>query len=234
MGSAPTHGTSNRGIEDLQIKLGCAQPGESPQIFGDALRRLTDRSTHLYVEGRRFWYSTQPTVGRLAEDRAGQLSPDDVIEEIRRRLRDEAKNRGDFVRVHPAASGSDVPDEPDARLVLIDPEHPHTPKSEDSAAKALAASILETRAAGPRAYRNSIVFLAADRQRLEELKAGVRQYLAWKSIEEEKEALNLDTFQRLQAKKKHSSANDTVKSRIPETFSWLLVPTQKDTSGPIE
>jgi len=62
LGSAPTQRAANRGIEDRQVKLGCVQPGESVATFGDALRRLTDRATYLYVDGKRFWYSTQPTV----------------------------------------------------------------------------------------------------------------------------------------------------------------------------
>jgi predicted AAA+ superfamily ATPase len=54
VGSAPTLHTANKGLEDRQIKLGCAQPGESVATFGDALRRLTDNATHLYVDGRRY------------------------------------------------------------------------------------------------------------------------------------------------------------------------------------
>ena len=62
MGSAPIQRAANRGIDDRHIKLGCVQPGESVATFGDALRRLTDRSNDLYVDRQRYWYSTQPTV----------------------------------------------------------------------------------------------------------------------------------------------------------------------------
>src|SRR5208283_3876764 len=60
LGSAPTLRAANRGLEDRNIKLGCVQPGESVATFGDALRRLTDKATYLYVDGKRYWYSTQP------------------------------------------------------------------------------------------------------------------------------------------------------------------------------
>src|SRR5690606_1174118 len=73
MGSAPTQRAANRGIDDRQVKLGCVQPGETVATFGDAIRRLTDQATYLYVDGKRYWYSTQPTVARLADDRANQL-----------------------------------------------------------------------------------------------------------------------------------------------------------------
>jgi hypothetical protein len=55
----------------------------------------------------------------------------------------------------------------------------------------------------------------------------VRDYLAWKSIERDSESLNLDAFQRNQAKEKHEEADATVSQRIPETYMWLLVPGEK-------
>ena len=63
-----------------------------------------------------------------------------------------------------------------------------------------------------------------DRTRLEELEQAARQYLAWKDIENEQEILNLDAFQRNQAKSRREHAEGAIKARIPETYSWLLVP----------
>ncbi|MGH7293224.1 MAG: DUF499 domain-containing protein, partial [Myxococcota bacterium] len=40
LGSAPTMTAAHRGLEDRRVKLGCVMPGESPAVFGDALRRL--------------------------------------------------------------------------------------------------------------------------------------------------------------------------------------------------
>ena len=51
LGSAPTATAAHRGIEDRRIKLGCVMPGESPAIFGDALRRLADGG-HVPLPGR--------------------------------------------------------------------------------------------------------------------------------------------------------------------------------------
>ena len=76
LGSAPTATAAHRGIEDRRVKLGCVMPGESPAVFGDALRRLASAATYLYQDGPRYWYSTQPTVTKLAEDRAEQLKRD--------------------------------------------------------------------------------------------------------------------------------------------------------------
>jgi hypothetical protein len=202
--------------------------------FGDALRRLTDRATYLYVDGKRYWYSTQPTVTRLADDRASQKNDDDVNEEIARRLRSEAGKRDTFSKVHACCPGSDIPDERTARLVVLGPEFPHTAKNAGSPARKEAVAILESRGNSPRSYRNTLVMLAPDSTRLKELQNAVRQFLAWDSIWDDRETLNLDPFQTKQAETKMRTSDETVDARIPETFQWLLVPGQSDPKGDIE
>jgi predicted AAA+ superfamily ATPase len=234
LGSAPTVRTAHRGLEDRNIKLGCVQPGESPAVFGDALRRLTDRATHLYVDGRRYWFSTQPSVTRLAQDRAMQYEDHEIGDEIIRRLRAQ-RDRGDFAAVHVApTSGGDVPDESEARLVILDPEHTHANKAADSAARALTAQILDQRGAGPRRYRNALVFLASDRARLADLEQAVRSFKAWASIETEREQLNLDAFQSRQAASKREESDRTVDQRMPEAYCWALIPVQPNANGPMD
>jgi predicted AAA+ superfamily ATPase len=235
VGSAPTAETANRGIEDQQIKLGCVQPGESVATFGDALRRLTDGATHLYVDNKRYWYSTQESVTRAAQDLAARFDRDVIEEEIKRRLRDAQRSRGDFAKVHacPESSG-EVPDDRETRLVILSPEKSHIAKSADSSARAEAAAMLEQRGSSPRRYRNSLLFLAADRTRLGELEQAVRQFLAWKTIDDEKDVRNLDTFQRNQAKTKRQQAEEAIEGRVPETYCWLLLPAQSAAGAPVE
>src|SRR2546426_8467409 len=129
LGSAPTAAAAHRGLEDRRVKLGCVMPGESPAVFGDALRRLAAAATYLYQDGPRFWYSTQPTVTKLAEDRAEQLKrdPDKVAQELDERLRADLRKIGDFSRIHPLPrSGADVPDDLDTRLIVLPAEQAYS------------------------------------------------------------------------------------------------------------
>ena len=116
-------------------------------MFGDALRRLAAAATYLYQDGPRYWYSTQPTVTKLAEDRAEQLKrdPDKVVQELDKRLRADLRKMGDFKRVHPMPSSSaDVPDDLDARLVVLGVDHAYT-KDPDNHAERAAKAIFERR-----------------------------------------------------------------------------------------
>lgn len=234
LGSAPTGGVANRGLEDRKVKLGCVMPGESPAVFGDALRRLAASATYLYQDGTRAWYATQPTVTKLADDRAEQLKrdPDKVSAEIEARLRADLRKMGDFARIHPLPStGADVPDDLDARLVVLPPTAPYS-KEPGNAAESLASSILESRGNTPRLYRNTLVFLAADKVRLQDLEEAVRRYLAWSSIVAEKETLNLTAFQAKQAGTQQESADQAMGAQLPEAYGWMLIPEQKDPGSP--
>lgn len=236
LGSAPTAGAAHQGLEDRQVKLGCVMPGESPAVFGDALRRLAAKATFLYQDGNRVWYSTQPTVTKLADDRAEQLKrePDKITQELDRRLRTDLTKKGDFDRIHPVpSSGADVPDDRDARLVVLSIDHPYA-KDGDSPAEAAAKAILESRGTAPRLFRNSLVFLAVDRVRLQDLDEAVRKHLAWKSILDETDALDLTPFQVKQAETQRSAADSVVAVRLPEAYQWLLVPGQADPKADIE
>lgn len=234
VGSAPSVASQKvRGIEEVRVKLGCVQPGEAPATFGDALRRLSEELTYLYSDGSRYWFDTHPTVNRLAADRAEEFTPEEVEAEIVRRLRG-VRQRADFAGVHVAPQdGSEVPDEMAARLVALSPAQSHSRNLDPSPAISEAIEILEHRGSTPRQYRNMLVFLAPDRDRMRDLNGAVRQWLAWRSIDNEQDQLNLDTFQRNQVENSLRRAEETVATRFQETYSWLLVPTQRGTE-PIE
>ena len=230
LGSAPIPAAANQGIEDRRIKLGCVIPGEPAAVFGDAMRRLGSAATYLYQDGARYWYSTQPTVANLADSRAEEYrrNRDKVDHEIERRLRADLGVRGNFNKVHILPPSShDVQDDQDASLVVLGPAYPHTREGGPSSRAITAVkSMLESRGNTPRLFRNTLVFLAADDTRLQDLEEGVRRYLAWKSILDDKDALDLAPHQVRQAETQRSAAEGAVNARIGETYQWLLVPVQ--------
>jgi predicted AAA+ superfamily ATPase len=234
LGSAPTLRAANRGIQDRHIKLGCVQPGESPATFGDALRRLTDSATYIYVdESGRYWISTQPNVTRTASDRATRIlsdEPERIHTEIVRRLKSD-KNKGEFAGIHIAPeSSADIPDDSSmgVRLVVLSPNFPHTNKATNCEAYSQAQEILNKRGGSPRFNKNLLLFVAPDKSKLSPLEQSTAQYLAWKSITNECDILNLDPFQTKQADAKCQQFNESVDIQLKEAYQWALVPAQPD------
>jgi hypothetical protein len=238
IGTAPGAENKNPGIDDRRVRLGCVQPGETAAVFGDALRRLSDRAKYIHQDQNRYWLSTKANLNRMAEDRASGLlrEPETLQAELEKRLRAEqdGRKRGDFAGVHACPETSaDVPDEPEARLVILGPKHSHRKGQVDSPARKVASEMLASKGSGPRLERNCVVFLAADKKELEALLDATAQFLAWKSIYEERERLNLDPFHQNQAKAKTEEVDRTVDLRIGASWVHALVPTQPNPTAEV-
>ena len=226
-GSAPSQEDANKGLDDRSIKLGCVQPGERTVTFGDALRRLSDQARYLHQNGVRYWYSTRETPTRLAQDRAAHVEAEEIDEQIRKRLDPLRSDRAGFAAVHVCPRmPADIPDEDLVRLVVLDPTAPHDAKVEQSEALKFTELVLSERAGGIRRCRNMLLFLAPDKTRLAELRQGVREWLAWDSIERDKDTLPFDNAQVRFVEDKVGEADKTVIDRMAETYQWMLTPTQ--------
>jgi hypothetical protein len=238
MGTAPTHGQENKGLDDKQINLGVVQPGERPAIFGDALRRLTNQAKFMHSDLGRYWYSMSASLNRIAADRAGQIEEALILLEIDKALGtyiNGLSDRGHFdaVQVAPGSS-SDVPDEAGGvRAVVLGVAHPHTGR-EGSEALTEAKDILMQRGATPRVYRNMLVFLAAEQRQLDNLKASMRSALAWAEIVREIDRLNLTQSDSALAKAKLVEANETLKTRLKEAWCYLIYPVQETAQADLE
>ncbi|WP_420722799.1 DUF499 domain-containing protein [Hwanghaeella sp. LZ110] len=238
MGTAPTAGQENKGLDDKQINLGVVQPGERPAIFGDAMRRLTNQAKFMHSDLGRYWYSMSASLNRIAADRAGQFEEALVLMEIDKALGtyiNGLSDRGHFdaIQVAPGNS-SDVPDEAGGvRAVVLGVAHSHTGR-DGSEALTEAKDILMQRGSTPRVYRNMLVFLAAEHRQLDNLKDTQRSALAWAEIVRETDRLNLTQSDSALAKAKLSEANETLKTRIKEAWCYLLYPIQESAQAELE
>lgn len=232
LGSAPTAREQNvRGLEKSRVLLGMARPGDEISVICDALHTLRDHLAYLYASGDRRWYDTRPTLRKLAEERAAAQKDDDVDYEIRERLKKYVKKTPPLTAIHVCpASPADVPDEASARLVVLGPDAPWSDGEEDNPARTLGRAILNKRGDGPRVHKNALVFLAADENGVRKLKEETRAYLAWKSVSDEREKLNLDQIQTKEAVDATRAADGALNNRLEDVWRVLLSPAIADRS----
>ncbi len=238
MGTAPTHGQENRGIDDKRIHLGVVQPGERPAVFGDALRRLSNRARFMHSDGGRYWYSPAANLNRLAADRAEALEQALVEIELKQALTayiDGLAGRGPFNAVQTAPVGSaDVPDEAGGvRAVVLGIAQAHNGR-DDSPALAAARDILSNRGSAPRIYRNTLVFIAVEARQTDSIQEAARAVLAWRGIVGDTVSLDLTQSGSALARAKSAEAERTLKSRLEESWNQLIYPTQNGAEADIE
>lgn len=232
--SAPLVGQPNAGLTGQGLRLACAEPGDQLAIFGEALRELTERATYLYEEGGRYWFSTQPTLNRLADDRAKALPDHEVEGAIADILRGEGKSSGGFHRVFAAPDDPVAVDEVQAlSLVILGPSTPHTGKgTAKSAATEVVADALTRCRASQRRFRNTLLFVAADEALLDSAREAMRRALAWSSIIDDKRLCGqLTQAQIADAGEKAKTSRDGAVKAVRFAWSHILFPDKTDTTA---
>ena len=235
MGAAPRSKSNRKGLDKQYVWLGTAVPGDTIGNFGTALELMSQRSTYFYEDQGHYWFDTQPSVLKTANDHAERLREDEetVWNEIVQRLKSEERKRGVFERVHIApASSADIPDLEETRLVIVHPRHKHQKQDRDSATLQWVRAGLEAKGGSQRIHRNTLIFLVADAAELESLEASVRSYLGWSFVLRSATELNLSSQQTTQAKQQVDKFNQTVNDRLYSTYVWAVYPEQDDPSQP--
>ena len=227
LGSAPSVTAQTvRGMSEQNIRLGCVQVGQAPGVFDDALRRLGDQLHNLYSGKNRYWYDTRPNLRREMEQRSLHVEPPKIICEIEKRLKLTLKGT-DFTGVHVFANNSDVPDDNELRLVVLEPKYTHKRNDTKSPAIGMAREYLENRGNQLRTCQNRLIFVACDEEMKFTLYEECRRYLAWTSILDDKEILNLDLNQIKDATNNQFDIDKKLNAVLREAYKWLLTPLQE-------
>jgi uncharacterized protein DUF499 len=234
LGTAPHAGGPNAGISAQSLRLACAEPGDQLAIFGEALRELTVSAAYLYEEAGRYWFSTQPTLNRDADNRAKALPIHEVDAAIVQVLHDDARHKGGFHRVFPSPDDPISIDEADAlSLVILGPPTLHSGKSTaKSAATDAAADTLMRCRASQRRYRNTLLFAAPDEALLATAREAVRKALAWESIvKDDRLQQQLTQGQSADAKEKAKNHRSGAETAVRLAWSHILFPVKTDSTA---
>lgn len=232
--SAPLVGRPNAGISAPALRLACAEPGDQLAIFGDALNELKQRATYLYEEAGRYWFSTQPTLNRVAEDRAKAYPDHEVDAAIVRLLTEDAATKGGFHRVFAVPDDPTTIDEANAlSLVILGPSTPHAGKGAAKSAATDAVTDALTRCrASQRRFRNTLLFVAADEAQLATAREAVRRSMAWASIvADDRLQQQLTQAQAADAKDKAKTGRDGAQKAVRNAWSHVLYPVKAAEPG---
>jgi hypothetical protein len=234
--TAPTAGKPNAGITGQGLRLACAEPGDQLAIFGEALRELSERAAYLYEDAGRYWFSTQPTLNREADNRAKALldQPHEVDAEIVRMLLDEARTKSSFDRVFAAPDDPISIDEAQAlSLVILGPAAPHAGKGVTKSAATDAVSETLTRCrSSQRHSRNTLLFIAADDASLGTAREVVAKAMAWASIiKDDRLQQQMTKAQAADAADKAKTHSDGARRALRAAWSHIFYPIKSETPG---
>jgi hypothetical protein len=234
--TAPTAGKPNAGITGQGLRLACAEPGDQLAIFGEALRELGERAAYLYEEGGRYWFSTQPTLNREADNRAKALldQPHEIDAEIVRMLVEDARTKPNFDRVFAAPDDPIAIDEALAlSLVILGPAAAHSGKGvgKSLATDAVTETLMRCRSS-QRHNRNTLLFVAADEANLGTAREVIAKAMAWASIiKDDRLQQQMTKAQAADASDKAKTHTDGARRALRAAWSHIFYPTKSETAG---
>lgn len=226
IGTAPgTRRNEVNGIEENEIRLGTIEPQDldSVAVFNDALTKLKEKLYYLYAQNTRLWFGVNPTLRKLVDDKRDQFSDDDIDYLIEQRLGAWHKVPWSAVHFCPKSS-ADIANEQNARLVVLSPKYAFDDRQQKNPALTFAENILNTCGTTPRKYKNTLLFLAADSDKLSVLKKTVRVFKAWTEVIAEADNLNLDRVQLVDAESNLKSAEKNFAIKISQAYCRLFTP----------
>lgn len=233
IGSAPTLGTANKGLDRKQLTLGVAMPGDTIGNMGSAVTLLGERSSYVFQDGDRFWLDVTPSLNRRASDRAASLDTDVVDEEILRRVRSTSADPARIFQtvVLAPADGASIPESEETRLVVLGPDHAYDPTAKSGPAEDAVVAMTTRRGTAAREKRNTLLFLAPDSRRVDELRSAARTYLAWSGIVKDADLLDLRQEQLRTARSRNDAENSKLGRLVSGAWTVGIAPRQ-DGAGP--
>ncbi len=232
LGSAPTGAL--RGVEDKQIRLGVMQPGDRAASYTDALQEMSKELFYLYHANDRYYFHAEENLNKVAADRATQFPEDEADRYIIELLSNEVRRNNRDVAVY--SDGAVIPDNSQGvRLVILPPDkainsRAAEPNDAESEAKR---ALLTTANGGNRIHRNTILFLAAKRDDVRNLRHAVRDFLAWQSITQvrngdDRRITGLTGERANQANTSLRDKDRDVRAKLVAAYRWGLAPSQPD------
>ena len=231
LGSAT--GRAVKGISQQQIHLGVVEPGQGVSVYNDALSRMTGNLYFLYNLDDRYYFHTQENLNKVATDRAAEYTEEDIYAEIVSRLERTVQSTSN-VKVCPTTPDL-IQDSQTIQYIILHPQSslPSREKESDIAREtALKMLTYSTDDERPRTFRNTLLFIAARRDDIRDLKNLVKNYLAWNSIMNGNvlhgPLPNLEGARLDQTTENLESTGDAATTALFKAYRWGLAPSQED------
>lgn len=168
--------------------LGCLRPGDTAEVYDEALNALSASAWHLSFDNVRWKFQIEANARAVVAEEADNIASSMVTEEMERKVAQAFGSVGGKVKaIHEPSGASDTPDEAALHLVVFHPDdtaghvtNPSAPLPAPSKVRDIA-----TKAgvgANNRKHRNGVVFLCPDPTQVASLKQTIRRHMAAERI----------------------------------------------------
>ena len=214
------------GVDPADMLVGVLVPGDDPVLPHKAAERLYDKGWFFEWDGRRYRFKTEPSLNKIVTDEMGMVGRTKAKAELDSRIRQVWKS-GVFKVVPFPQEAVDVDDDAGLPKLALLHYDAATATAADPAPPELARKIADY--AGTleryRRFRNNVLFLVADEERVDGLVEKAQRYLAIARITGDAERMAEFTGQqRKKLKKMGEAAELEVRVAITRAYRHLYFP----------
>ena len=214
------------GVDPADLLLAVVTPEDDPTFVFRAAEHLYDHGWFFDWDGRRYRFGTEPSLNKIVADETGMVGRTRAKDELDRRIRQVWK-AGTFRVVYFPQEASDVDDDPGSPKLCVLHYDAATVTAADPAPPDLARKIAEYAGTQQtyRRFRNNVLFLVADGERVDEMVEVARRYLAIARILADPERLSEFTDeQKRKLKKMGEAAELDLRVAITRAYRYLYYP----------
>lgn len=214
------------GVDPSDLLLAALAPGDDPLLVHRAAERLYDQGWFFDWDGHRYRFKTEPALNKIVTDEMGMVYVTGAKAELDGRIKQVWKS-GIFKAVPFPGEASDVDDDAGLPKLAILHYDAATVTATEPAPPELACKIADHSGAleGYRRFRNNVVLLVADGERVADMVRTAQRYLAIARITGDAERMGEFTAeQRGKLKKMGEAAELEVRVAITRAYRHLYYP----------
>lgn len=205
-----------------EIRLAVAEPGLDighVETVMEALAPPDGACFYLDVVKNRYWFSMKPNLTQVLSDRKAALTGDPRIKEAVKSVIQEQFGRLDGLNriFFPEKSGH-IPNQPAVTVVILSPEQTLQDKA---ATLAFVEQLTREYGASSRTYKNALVWAVADSDRA--MTDAAQKLLAWETIADEQDELQLSETQKEQLRRNLGRAGSDLKESVWQMYNRVYL-----------
>jgi len=211
-------GQTIKGLASMpEIKLSVADPDLDIGLVDGVIQSLLDSCYYLTAVNNKYKYSIHENLIKRFSDRKASIQQTEVNELVETEIRKVFDKGRGFEKVMFPENNNQVTDRPALALVVLHPSK----KINDVDTNSFLKDIINNHGSSARVYKSGIIFCVVEDGQM--MKDEAKKYLAWESISEEAQELNLDDEQRKQVKINMDRAKKDIVENVWKAYKNIVL-----------
>lgn len=205
-----------------EIRLAVAEPGLDighVETVVEALAPPDGICFYLDVIKNRYWFSMKPNLTRVLSDRKAALAGDPrIAEEVKSAIQDQFGKLDSVNRIFFPEKSSNIPNQPAITVIILSPEQTLQDKE---ATLNFVEQMTREYGASSRTFKNALIWVVAENESV--MKTAAQNRLAWETIADEQDELQLSDSQKEQLKRNMARAKSDLKESVWRMYNRVYL-----------